>query len=408
MADSGFKKAITEVAGSPWNKVIVTLLGAFAGLLGAVYTEDIKSTLPLTLYFQKHHALEFWAATAASAMLFFSVQWAADRKRSESEAELRRRAEMLGSRTDEAVRKTAEVVNLIQTLPPAGFISDLGQTYDLCSRILAQLRKSPRDQLTIDATQISIRAMLAAIAALAHKFDASPAAVIYGANVMLFRPMAKILPSEHNALRERMLFHEGSFDDLEGILDLQPSLSASWPSPSGGNPKPDPAIREFALPIPKPPYNTIHNRARVLPGASSIFVSARAGNGILDGYADTVSLGDWCHQYGDFTFEIGEKVGAYFKSASDRIRSMVSLPISVPEDPAQIVGICNIHRGQPGLLRMAPQRSSPKDGGQPNKDQIALKDADLGPATEFALLIRPLLGILWNLIEIMHTIKQEA
>ncbi|HXM88271.1 MAG TPA: hypothetical protein VN916_02395, partial [Candidatus Acidoferrum sp.] len=96
--------------------------------------------------------------------------------------------------------------------------------------------------------------------------------------------------------------------------------------------------------------------------------------------------------------------GDYFKSPNDRIRSMVSLPISSPENPHNVVGIFNIHRSQPGLLRMAPQKPSQQDTNV-NKDEIVGEGADLGPATDFALLIRPLVGILWNLIEFMATIK---
>jgi hypothetical protein len=403
MADTKLEEIITGIAGSPWNKVIVTLLGAFAGLLGAVYTDEIKSTLPLAGTFQTHHALEFWAATAVSAFLFFSVQWAADRKRSKSEDELRNRAQSLQTSTDDVVRKTGEVVKLIQTLPPAGFISDLGQYYQLCNMILAQLRKSPPEQVTVEATQESIRAMLANVAALAHKFDATPAAVVYGANVMLFRPLASIPPTERKAVQERMPFYDGPFEDLEGVLDLQLPLSAAFPATEGSGSKPDAAVQKLALPIPKPPY-TIDDRTKVLPGASLAFVEARAGNRILDGYADTTSLGDWCQKHSNFSYETCKKIGDYFKSPNDRIRSMVSLPISSPENPHNVVGIFNIHRSQPGLLRMAPQKSSEQDG-KVNKDEIVGEGADLGPATDFALLIRPLVGILWNLIEFMANIK---
>jgi hypothetical protein len=445
MADTKLERIVTSVAGSPWNKVIVTLLGAFAGLLGAVYTDEIKSTLPLAGIFQKHHALEFWAATAVSAFLFFSVQWAADRKRSKSEDELRNRAQglqissntlnqktddlgqqtkvlgertdnlnqktddlgkqtkVLGERTDDVVRKTGEVVKLIQTLPPAGFISDLGQYYQLSNMILSKLRKSPPEQLTVEATQASIRAMLANIAALAHKFDATPAAVVYGANVMLFRPLASIPPTERKAVQERMPFYNGAFEDLEGVLDLQLPLSAAFPATVGAGSQPDSAVQKLALPIPKPPY-TIDDRTKVLPGASLAFVEARAGNRILDGYADTTLLGVWCQKHSNFSYETCKKIGDYFKPPNDRIRSMVSLPISSPEDPHNVVGIFNIHRSQTGLLRMAPQKSSPQDSNV-NKDEVVSEGADLGPATDFALLIRPLVGILWNLIEFMVNIK---
>jgi hypothetical protein len=406
MADTRLERTVTAVAGSPWNKVIVTLLGAFAGLLGAVYTDEIKSTLPFAGVFQKHHALEFWAATAVSAFLFFSVQWAADRKRSKSEEELRNRAQGLQTSADDVVRKTGEVVKLIQTLPPAGFISDLGQYYQLSNRILAQLRKSPTEQFTVAATRASIRAMLANIAALAHKFDATPAAVVYGANVMLYRPLANIPQTERKAVQERMPFYDGPFEDLEGVLDLQLPLSAAFPATEGAGSEPDPAVRKLALPIPKPPY-TIDDRTKVLPGASLAFVEARAGNRILDGYADTTSLGDWCQKHSNFSYETCKKIGDYFNSPNDRIRSMVSLPISSPEDPRNVVGIFNIHRSQPGLLRMAPQESSPRDS-KVSKDEIVGEGADLGPATDFALLIRPLVWILWNLMEFMANIKEEA
>ncbi len=109
MADTKLERIVTSVAGSPWNKVIVTLLGAFAGLLGAVYTDEIKSTLPLAGIFQNHHALEFWAATTVSAFLFFSVQWAADRKRSKAEDELRNRAQSLQISSNTLNQKTDDL-----------------------------------------------------------------------------------------------------------------------------------------------------------------------------------------------------------------------------------------------------------------------------------------------------------
>jgi hypothetical protein len=226
---------------------------------------------------------------------------------------------------------------------------------------------------------------------------------VYGANVMLFRSLASIPLTERKAVQERMPFYDGPFEDLEGVLDLQLPLSAAFPATGGGGSEPDAAVQKLALPIPKPPY-TIDDRTKVLPGASLAFVEARAGNRILDGYADTTSLGDWCQKHSNFSYETCKKIGDYFKPPNDRIRSMVSLPISSSENPHNVVGIFNIHRSQPGLLRMAPQKSSPQDG-KVSKDEIVREGADLGPATDFALLIRPLLGILWNLIEFVPNIK---
>ncbi len=319
-----------KLARRPEYAAGVTLLGLLAGVLGSVYSADIGRGFPFSWIGSSvpWPPVLFWGAAILTALLFFLRQGAIDAARRESE-------ETLGRRAD-------ELVKLIRTLPPTGFLSTFQRLYWHCSEVLTDVLNVRADEVPRTSIERAIRIVLGEVAALAHDFDGRPGDVLYAANIMVFRP-AESLALERTSLSKRLRFAEPETDvsALEGVLDLWAELSTTTQAEDYG---PDPNLQPMALPVPTTKQSHDGQRSRVLPGAPRAF-SER----LLDIYADTNTMGQWCRQRGDFSESVCKQVDDYFRSQRS-VRSFVSFPLMQLRDnrPAAVL---NIHRNKEGILR---------------------------------------------------------
>jgi len=155
-----------KLARRPEYAAGVTLLGLLAGVLGSVYSADIGRAFPFSWIggTVPWPPGLFWGAAIFTALFFFLRQGATDAARRESE-------ENLGRRSD-------ELVKLIRTLPPGGFLSTFQRLYWHCSDVLTDVLNVPADELPGESVERAIRIVLGEVAALAHDFDGRPADVL--------------------------------------------------------------------------------------------------------------------------------------------------------------------------------------------------------------------------------------
>jgi hypothetical protein len=146
---------------------------------------------------------------------------------------------------------------------------------------------------------------------------------------------------------------------LAFVLDLDTELSAV-----DGFEKRDDTLRPLALAVPKEP-KTANGKWRMLFGAPMAFWEAR-----FDLVPDVGRYIQELPATNDFTEGLQGKITEFFKS-SDKVRSFLSMPLSLEEWPGprvvaktpqeraeeieqrrrQIVAIVNVHRDQPDLCK---------------------------------------------------------
>ena len=235
--------------------------------------------------------------------------------------------------------------------------------------MLTDVLNVPAEELPAASVERAIRIVLSEVAALAHDFDGRAGDVLYAANIMLFRP-GESLPSGRTVLTDRLRFAEPETDltALEGVLDLCVELSTTTQAEDYG---PDKDLQPMALPVPRVKRSPDGRRSRVLPGAPRAF-SER----LLDIYADTHTLGQWCREKGDFSETVCKQVDDYFRSQQS-VRSFVAVPLMQLRD-TRPVAVLNIHRNSEGILRT-------RAGSDPEVlDQFS---ALLGPFSSTLLLL---------------------
>lgn len=318
------RRRLLRKARSPAYAAVVTFLSLFAGLLGALYPDEVKSAFPF--YWGRGpiawHAAAFWACALGATFLFFAGQRASE------------------ERFDE---RTKDLERLIRSLPPSDFLFTFKDIYRRCDNAFAEVLMAPAQVRTRAVVEKAIRIILSGVATLAQKFDAEPANVTYGANVMWFRARAALDVSEAKSVNEHLIFNEPDrpISALRGVLDLDIELSTNTGIADSG---PDRTLRPIALPIPEEIWSADGKRLRILPGAPVAFCF-----GALDGYRDTLLLGDWCREQ-EISETVAQRVDRYFGELRLQVRSFVSLPLQSLDDATSLVGVMNIHRNKPGLL----------------------------------------------------------
>jgi hypothetical protein len=321
-----------QLARNPIFATFANALGVFAGLVGALYSDDIRSAFPFAwrhLDGIEWAALWFWVCFLIFALTFSSREWAVQKIDTESELRLS---------------------DLIRTMPPRGFVVEFANYYDKCSEAIAALSliaAPKRDQIGP-----VIRLLLRNIATLAQRFDGK-SGDIYAANLMLvWKSPAEFRSADPAHLDPNINFVEPETNvEAMRILVLDSSLSASTEESEPMSPDSRIAsINRFALPIPEDGRSRSADgkRWRVLPGAPVAFVEQEP-----NAYDDTVGLGKWFDQYGDFTESTRQAVEGYFGSEQTRraIRSFACLPLTSPG--AERLGVLNLHSDRPNILSAA-------------------------------------------------------
>ena len=321
----------------PLFPTCITILVIVTGLLGSIWTTEIKSAFPFAMpgMHVQWEAVIFWGLVVICSIVFFWRQRADDLARAQKEQML--------------LDGTVRLENLIRTLPPDDFLPIFSELYQAADRLASVVltSKKPVAKAEIDT---SIRHVLRVIATLAQKFDGDSAGR-YCANIMLFRAANSLDAAHAESITQRLLFCDEtvSISHLKGVLDLLVELSACADDEKA---EPDPNLNAFALPIPKTAM--LHHKYRVLPGAPVAFVDRE-----FDVYADTNRLASWCETQGDFTKDVIKRLERFFEENS-QVRSFVSIPLFArakrDEDPFAVL---NIHSDQPNLLTAEGNPESP-------------------------------------------------
>jgi hypothetical protein len=100
----------------------------------------------------------------------------------------------------------------------------------------------------------------------------------------------------------------------------------------------------MALPVPVAKLSSDGQRSRVLPGAPRAFSAC-----LLDVYADTNTLGQWCREKDDFSESVCKQVDEYFRGQR-HVRSFVPFPLMQLRDKPP-VAVLNIRRNKEGIPR---------------------------------------------------------
>jgi hypothetical protein len=292
-------KKLGNFARSPIYAAIVSLLGLVAGLLGSLYTDQIKTVFPFTLAHApiSGPAVAFWSTAALATLLFFFAQTASEAQRREAERQLDTRSK--------------ELLTTIRSLPPSDFLSTFRKVFEDCSAALAEILDQPEaaDALAIES---ALRVVLAGIAILAQKFDGAPPDLLYGSNIMVFMPSDRFTDRSIQDVRRTLRFSPPEIDlrALRGVLTLDIELSTT--TQRGPDRQPDGSLTPLSLPVPHQIRDEQSKRWRVLPGAPMAFCS-----GNLEAYIDAETVGAWCRQQGDFPESVAAAVDTYFNSSEN-------------------------------------------------------------------------------------------
>jgi hypothetical protein len=341
---NGVKRHLDRFILSAGYSGLVVVLTLMAGLIASGYSTSILESFPFywgvgTI---SPSAIAFWATAVGAALLYHRRQRLIDRERSKTiRGFLEKAAELQDT--------SSQLARLVRTMPPPDFLS----TYDTVYTKAADLTSSTLSREGLEKEEIgkAIRALLGAIATLAHVFDGRPDDCVYGVNLMTFRRTRALSGEEAEALTARLLFCEPGTDvrQLEGVLELDTSLSTATDAKDS---EPDPNLKPIVLPIPLAENRIGENgKQKYLPGAPAVFITGLSEKRAFEGYADTQTLGQWCSDHCEFSPTVVRRFEQYFcKEMSAHIRSFASLSMAPPGEPSP-TAVLNIHRDTPGVLR---------------------------------------------------------
>lgn len=341
--DGGFWKKWDSVVRHPGFATCITLLIIVAGLWGSIFGVEIRNAFPFYLvkwpwwkqpWFWSWQAFSFWTLALVSALTFFFREHSVTREQ-----------ERLQRLT---LARAVEFEHLIRTMPPSNFLAVFSKFYGTASKVVEAAFQEPKASTKERSiVEQSARHLLRMIATLAQKFDGDQPDVQYAANVMLFIPSENMSPEKMEFVQKNLLFCDESvsIDHLHGVLQLEVALSTTAADNEAG---PDPAMNPIALPIPK--TTKAGDRYKVFPGAPFAFVERAP-----DLYTSATSLPDWCREHGDFTQEVIDSVGAFFRESP--VRSFMSIPLfsigddGGDDDTMEPFAILNVHSSRHGLLK---------------------------------------------------------
>jgi hypothetical protein len=322
-----------RLAKQPMFATVANALGVFAGLMGALYTDDIRNAFPFqyqNLGDLSPHAVAFWFSFLIFAFTFLSREWSVDRQRVESE-----------KRLEETIR----------TMPPRGYVLEFARYFELCHKAVRALEGEANP--TRDQIRPVVRVVLSSIAHLARRFDGAEGSM-YAANIMLYFENSSAWKANSGIASDLSIkfVERDTAADRVPVLVMDKTLSASTKSGPAGTNQPDPDMNDIvdvALPVPKQEQGGRTDdgkRWRVLPGAPLTFFTLEPTS-----YQDTDGLGKWCRDHGDFSESVCLEVDRYFgqELAKAGIRSFASIPLASIDDKFPI-GVLNLHANRVGIL----------------------------------------------------------
>ena len=341
----------------------VTFLIIFTGLLGSIYSSDIKNTIEtyIPMVFSSGSPVSvFVVCFVLTSTLFFFGRNAVERQRATTEDELREKTLSLAeslTRVDRETRRLGELLNSIPTLPVSEFLEKYSLFLVTAEDMITQRQNG--DRLS---AQNDIRAILGMISQLSKEYSKVDSR--HSANIMVYRGVQSYSSSdiEKVRLQEQLQFAEDNVDitHMVGLLELVADLSTSSEDFVDVDAErrfvSDATLKPLCLGIPKS-HRTRDGKFKVLLGAQLAFCE-RSHSFV----SDTEQLTEWMKKHGDFTKRVERSVANYFHDHRD-IRSFVSFPIyseswyrSAGSSEAEMLGILNIHTHTEELASSADPR----------------------------------------------------
>lgn len=330
--------------GGPWFAALTAVLGGLAGMLGSVFSEDIKSSFPfdwLKGIGNVNGIDHVWQSTLFWTVLFlFGLCFY-----------LSIRAQTKENRT--AVRDLTEntqtLETLIRTLPEQGFLDHFEEHFLSASEQAGRAKLSGASSEDIE---VAIVTCLTAIGHLARLFDRQESSFRYAIHVMVFTELPKNT-EDLEKLRQRIQFTEDITDAViwRGVLDS--CCNFSLVIDQDGNPTLDDYAKPFTMPVPLKEFRCDNGKPTVLPGAIEAFCYPDRTVKL----PDTSQLEDWFKNISGFRPSISEEIQHYFSDGPGReICSLVSFPFGssgcglegYEDEP---LGVVSIHSNSKDILK---------------------------------------------------------
>jgi hypothetical protein len=290
---------------SPTTQTIITFVFVFIGVVGALYTEEMRTAFNslLELGNVNFSATLFWTVFAGSLWFYFLSQKAVQEKETQ---------------------RVKELQDLINSVPPKDFL----QIYsDNCTESFLALRgiEEVKDR-TMYQVELGIQSILRLIISTVRCYwwETSPD-IEYAANIMIAEPATK---------KSKIDFAPPAFDpeQLKCVLKIYKNLSATSVDKKG----PDKNLPEILLPV----YQDTDRR--VIPGAPDAF--ERGGHIPV---SDTREQ-KWLEGASRFDESVKKQIRDYFDTGEGKsIKSFVSIPLVnfLDETPFAVL---NIHSNRVG------------------------------------------------------------
>ncbi|MBE2187240.1 MAG: hypothetical protein IAE99_10760 [Rhodothermales bacterium] len=334
-------------ASTPLYATIQVVLAAFVGLLGSVYSSELKTSWPLWWGTGGEMAPRvvwlFWAMLVGTGLLFWKAKWL-DVREQKAVRELSR----------DLAAQQKEMAALLTTMPPPQFLEHFKLLYEKAAQAAMLALDDPAPKP--DDLRKAIRQVLYHYAQTAEAYDgeAGRQGHTYHANLMRFAPIPKD-PQARSDLRKRLSFNGGQdLSELKGSLEGIRSLSISTQQESAA----DETLAELWLPVPKVARREdLAKPWQVLPGAPRAYCPE-------DGYHDAClsieSMLQWCDDETELRPEAVRQLKRYFEEGEGKaIRSFVSARLPSPlseasaeaQESAPAWGVVNLHRSTQGMLK---------------------------------------------------------
>ncbi|MEM8981932.1 MAG: hypothetical protein AAGC71_02810 [Pseudomonadota bacterium] len=309
------------------------LIGVFAGLLGALFHDELSQSVPLVLLRDRTLAIPYgnWSWTAFFFWVFFSVfaiVWA--------------RREAIAAR--DRAGETASIKTLIETVAPPDFL----ELYEEVYKRAVQLEYLA-DSDAIENPDEELRWVLDCVIQLARRWDYSTkiSRDYYRANVMIDRDDAPAAWSPTVAAAAHRCYGESNWPAIvaqaQGALWVEPDFATADAADGSADDDVEPLLLVYSR---KADVNIN------IGGAPEAFV---AGSMVylddIDEIANAMPSG---------LPAASEPAVRAFYARDPRARSVISLPIPGEREPGTLafVGVLNIYRDSPGIMGSAERAAS--------------------------------------------------
>jgi hypothetical protein len=336
---------LKDKAGEPWFAALTAVLGGVAGLLGSVFSQEIKGAIPFSWPEIVNQAAISAAISWQAALFWIALGLFGYCFKVSIGAQTTENRDAL----DKLTRNTEKLEVLIRTLPDEAFLSKFEDYYKLA---FSQANLAIRDGADNTDIVMAIIGCLNALGHLARLFDGRDSSFRYAIHVMIFQPIPAE-QSELDKIMERVRFFESNSDPRKwrGILDLNRKF-AQVMEPQGHSAH-DSHVTAFALPVPSKEHRDEGNLSTVLPGP----VEAFCYPGRMVKLADTSQLSAIVKKNCGFRASVSEEIAEYFSAEpGNQIKSLVSLPFGSSEDmdegyENEPFGVINIHSSEADILK---------------------------------------------------------